>query len=66
MYKKYSRFKYSDNFESRKLDIDLSLRPNQLNENGFYRVEYYEKYKKNLKFTENFLFFFIRIFFQPL
>ena len=32
---------------SRKLDINLSLRPEQLNENDFYRiVEYYEKYKK--------------------
>ena len=32
---------------SRKLDINLSLRPDQLNENDFYRiVEYYEKYKK--------------------
>jgi len=39
-------FKNSENL-SRKLDIDLSLRPNQLNENDFYRiVEYYEKYKK--------------------
>ena len=33
---------------SKKLDINLSLRPSQLNENDFYRVvEYYEKYKKN-------------------
>ena len=32
---------------SQKLDINLSLRPEQLNENNFYRiVEYYEKYKK--------------------
>ena len=32
---------------SQKLNIDLSLRPNQLNENDFYKiVEYYEKYKK--------------------
>ena len=32
---------------SQKLDINLSLRPDQLNENDFYRiVEYYEKYKK--------------------
>ena len=32
---------------SQKLDINLTLRPNQLNENDFYRiVEYYEKYKK--------------------
>ena len=32
---------------SRKLDINLSLRPDQLNENDFYRiVEYYEEYKK--------------------
>ena len=39
-------FKNSENL-SRKLDINLSLRPNQLNENDFYRiVEYYEKYKK--------------------
>ena len=39
-------FKNSENL-SRKLDINLTLRPNQLNENDFYRiVEYYEKYKK--------------------
>jgi len=32
---------------SRKLDINLSLRPDQLNKNDFYRiVECYEKYKK--------------------
>ena len=32
---------------SQKLGINLSLRPNQLNENDFYRIaEYYEKYKK--------------------
>ena len=32
---------------SQKLDINLSLRPEQLDENNFYRiVEYYEKYKK--------------------
>jgi len=40
-------FKNSENL-SQKLNINLSLRPNQLNENDFYRiVEYYEKYKKN-------------------
>ena len=39
-------FKNAENL-SRKLDINLSLRPDQLNENDFYRiVEYYEKYKK--------------------
>ena len=39
-------FKNSENL-SQKLDINLTLRPNQLNENDFYRiVEYYEKYKK--------------------
>ena len=39
-------FKNSENL-SQKLNIDLSLRPNQLNENDFYKiVEYYEKYKK--------------------
>ena len=32
---------------SQKLNIDLSLRPDQLNEKNFYKiVEYYEKYKK--------------------
>ena len=32
---------------AKKLNIDLSLRPNQLNENNFYKiVEYYEKNKK--------------------
>ena len=32
---------------SKKLNINLSLRPDQLSENDFYRiVEYYEKYKK--------------------
>ena len=39
-------FKNSEHL-SQKLNIDLSLRPNQLNENDFYKiVEYYEKYKK--------------------
>jgi len=39
-------FKNSENL-SQKLNIDLSLRPDQLNENDFYKiVEYYEKYKK--------------------
>ena len=39
-------FKDPENL-SRKLNINLSLRPNQLNENDFYRIaEYYEKYKK--------------------
>ena len=39
-------FKNPENL-SRKLDINLSLRPDQLNESDFYRiVEYYEKYKK--------------------
>jgi len=39
-------FKDSENL-SQKLDINLSLRPDQLNENDFYRiVEYYEKYRK--------------------
>ena len=33
---------------SQKLNISLSLRPDQLNENDFYKiVEYYEKYKRN-------------------
>ena len=32
---------------NKKLNIDLSLRPDQLNEGDFYRmVECYEKYKK--------------------
>ena len=40
-------FKNSENL-SRKLNINLSLRPDQLNENDFYKiVEYYEKYKRN-------------------
>ena len=45
--KRFSKlFKNSENL-SRKLDINLTLRPNQLNENDFYRnVEYYEKYRK--------------------
>ncbi len=35
------------NVVAKKLNIDLSLRPNQLNENNFYKiVEYYEKNKK--------------------
>jgi len=39
-------FKNSEDL-SQKLNIDLSLRPNQLNESDFYKiVEYYEKYKK--------------------
>jgi len=39
-------FKNPENL-SRKLDINLSLRPDQLNESDFYRiVEYYEKYKE--------------------
>ena len=39
-------FKNSENF-SEKLNINLSLRPDQLNESDFYRiVECYEKYKK--------------------
>ena len=39
-------FKNSESL-SQKLNINLSLRPNQLNENDFYKiVEYYEKYKK--------------------
>ena len=39
-------FKNSESL-SRKLDINLSLRPDQLNEDDFYRIaEYYEKYKK--------------------
>ena len=39
-------FKNSENL-SRKLNINLSLRPDQLNENDFYRiVECYEKFKK--------------------
>ena len=39
-------FKNSENL-SQKLNIDLSLRPDQLNENDFYKiVEYYEKNKK--------------------
>ena len=47
---------------SQKLNIDLSLRPNQLNENDFYKiVEYYEKYKKIWNY---FLFFLIRIIFS--
>ena len=40
-------FKNSENV-SQKLNINLSLRPDQLNENDFYKiVEYYEKYKRN-------------------
>ncbi len=39
-------FKNPENL-SQKLDINLSLRPEQLNENDFYRIaEHYEKYKK--------------------
>ena len=39
-------FKNSENL-SQKLNINLALRPDQLNENDFYKiVEYYEKYKK--------------------
>ena len=40
-------FKNSENL-SQKLNINLALRPDQLNENDFYKiVEYYEKYKQN-------------------
>ena len=43
----FKLFKNSESL-SRKLDINLSLRPNQLKENDFYRiVEHYERYIKN-------------------
>ena len=45
--KSFSKLFKNSQALSRKLDINLSLRPSQLNENDFYRiVEYYEKYKK--------------------
>ena len=46
--KSFSKLFKNSQALSQKLDINLSLRPSQLNENDFYRiVEYYEKYKKN-------------------
>tara|TARA_X000001036_G_scaffold415502_1_gene431721 strand:- start:186 stop:983 length:798 start_codon:yes stop_codon:yes gene_type:complete len=45
--KNFSKLFRNSESLSKKLDINLSLRPDQLSENDFYRiVEYYEKYKK--------------------
>ena len=45
--KSFSKLFKNSQALSQKLDINLSLRPSQLNENDFYKiVEYYEKYKK--------------------
>jgi len=46
--KSFSKLFKNSQALSQKLGINLSLRPNQLNENDFYRiVEYYEKYKNS-------------------
>ena len=46
--KRFSKLFKNSQALSQKLGINLSLRPNKLNENDFYRiVEYYEKYKNS-------------------
>ncbi len=45
--KKFSKLFRDSNNVSKQLDIDLSLRPDQLNENNFYKItKYYEKISK--------------------
>ena len=46
--KKFSKLFRDSNNVSKQLDIDLSLRPDQLNENNFYKItKYYEKLVKS-------------------
>ena len=45
--KNFSKLFRGSNDVSKQLNIDLSLRPDQLNENNFYKItKYYEKISK--------------------